>query len=129
MNRFGEQALRAFSEYAPERLAAIGDPEAFFSQLGLDAEAAWVELWPTMVAAGPNTNGDSALEIGRIRQAQLAADEVIFADWCMPVDVADQDDTEPWPLGAALDEASREARSEVGDPLPQELDVVWSPTR
>ena len=81
-----------------------------------------------MVDAGPNPGGDSALEIGRIRQAQLAADEIILNDWCLPGEAVDHDDSEPWAIGTALDDASREARGDAGVPLPQDLDVVWPTT-
>ena len=126
MNRFGRQAMNTYNAYAPDRVAEMDDPQAYFTQLGVEAEDAWAALWPTMVAKVDNPNGDTAIEVGKIKAAQQAAEEMIMADWCVPSGVPlDVDDSGPDVVGAALDEALREVRAELGETLPQDEEWYW----
>lgn len=131
MNRFARQAQIAYNEYAPERVDQLDDPVAFFTQLGRDAEEAWANLWPTMLPprSNPDGDGDTAVEVGRVRAAQQAAEEIIIAEWCVPVDVeVDVDDSQPYALGLEMEADAREVRAELGDPLPQDEDLRWPST-
>lgn len=128
MNRFGRQAMNTYNEYAPERVDEMDDPEAYFTQLGVDAEEAWAALWPTLVAKVDNPNGDYSTEVGKYRAAQQAAEEIIMAEWCVPSDVPlDVDDSGPDVLGAELDQVMREVRAELGETRAVDKDWYWPP--
>jgi hypothetical protein len=55
MNMWGELAMRHWREHLPERFAALEDPVTFFTQLGEEADARYLEVRDA-VLAGRNPN-------------------------------------------------------------------------
>ena len=83
LNRFGRQAMAAWQELAPTALAQVENPEAFFEEVGIQAEQAWIDL--TLQLAGTDTPGEAYFEkVGRIEAAKMQARELVNRDWCRP---------------------------------------------
>jgi len=76
--------MAAWQELAPTALARMENPEAFFEEVGIQAEQAWIDL--TLQLAGTDTPGEAYFEkVGRIEAAKMQARELVNRDWCTPL--------------------------------------------
>jgi hypothetical protein len=79
MNRYGQMALEHWSRWLPQRVAGIGDPESFFSTLGLDVARQIEELADRL--AGLDRPGETYLQkLGRLREARMSAESDILRE-------------------------------------------------
>lgn len=100
MNRFGTQAMEAWKTLAPSQFAQIPDPSSHFSQLGVQAEQEWTQLWPQLVGSDEPGEGFFS-KAGRIEAAKLRAEEIIRDQWLTPpseVQDLDEEAEAPDPL-------------------------------
>lgn len=105
MNRYGRMAMEHWREAAPNRFAAIPDPEAFFSTLGLEVESRVQALQSQL--AGPDPVGEEYLaKVGRLNAARSQAEEAALAElvWIEP------EDEEDGPSSSVVDEFHRAIR-------------------
>ena len=79
MNRYGRQAMQHWTQVDPERVAAIANPEAFFTQLGeevmqqIDVRARALEE--------QDPSGESYLEkVGRLNMARFTAEGEVLRE-------------------------------------------------
>lgn len=78
MNKYGMRAREHWSRYAPTRLAALPNPEAFFADLGSQAEAEVSDL--AAILAGTDPMGETYLQkVARLATARRTAEEVVMA--------------------------------------------------
>jgi hypothetical protein len=90
MNRYGAQAMRHWQQTDPSRYAAIPDKEAFFTQLGEQAEQEIETL--AAAIAGPDRPGESYLEkLGRLNMARFSAESDLLREMVL---IRDPDDPE-----------------------------------
>lgn len=83
MNTYGKFAQDTWKMLAPSQYALIPDPEAWFTDLGKQAETAVVDLM--MQLEGPDIKGETYLEkVGRINAAKRQAEEIIRAEMLTP---------------------------------------------
>ena len=83
MNTYGKFAQDTWKMLAPGQYALIPDPEAWFSDLGTEAETAVVNLM--MQLEGPDIKGETYLEkVGRLNAAKRQAEEIIRAEMLTP---------------------------------------------
>ncbi len=79
MNRYGRQAMQHWTQVDPERVAALANPEVFFTQLGeevmqqIDSRARALE--------GHDLPGESYLEkVGRLNMARFTAEGEVLRE-------------------------------------------------
>jgi hypothetical protein len=95
MNKYGSLAMSHWEQHQPDRYQAIPDKQAFFTQLGEQAEQEIQQLEDTL--AGPDRPGESYLEkVGRLNMARLAAEEQILSELILLPSSQDPDE-EPSP--------------------------------
>lgn len=90
MNRYGQLARKHWQDTAPERYAALPDPEEFFSTMGDEVESRVQELATAL--AGLDPTGEGYLEkVGRLNMARLQAEEAALAElvWLVPSEGGD----------------------------------------
>ena len=77
MNQYGEMARRHWARWLPGRFAAIEDPEAFFTDLGDEAEQRITALaWEL---AGDDPPGEGYLaKAGRLGEARHRAEQIVL---------------------------------------------------
>lgn len=79
MNQYGQMAMRHWQTNAPERFAAIADPDAFFTDLGEQAEEQISDLQTQL--AGPDPSNEEYLaKVGRLTAAKSQAEEAVLSD-------------------------------------------------
>ncbi|GAA1532679.1 hypothetical protein [Brevibacterium picturae] len=87
MNHYGRRALEHWRHHAPDRLAAIEDPERFFTDLGEQITAQIVELTtqmeagdfsPLAMADSSRENGTYLQKVARRMTARRIAEEVVM---------------------------------------------------
>ena len=84
MNQYGTRARRYWQEYRPASYAAIEDPEAFFTDLGSQAEAQAEEMM--LELAGDDPAGETYLQkVARVARAQQRR-EIVMAGIEQPPD-------------------------------------------
>ena len=79
MNRYGRQAMQHWTQVDPERVAAIADPEAFFTQLG---EEVMHEIQTrTRALEGHDAPSESYLEkVARLNTARFTAEGEVLRE-------------------------------------------------
>lgn len=78
MNQYGTIAQRHWRTYAPTRVAALPDPTAFFTELGLQVQAQVSDLAARM--AGTDSSAETYWEkVARLQTARRTAEEVVMA--------------------------------------------------
>lgn len=93
MNTYGKFAQDTWKMLAPSQYALIPDPEAWFTDLGNQAETAVVDLM--MQLEGPDIKGETYLEkVGRINAAKRQAEEIIRAEMLTPDAESQEEDPE-----------------------------------
>lgn len=93
MNRYGHQAMKHWQEFDPSRYAEIGDPEAFFTQLGEEVQAEIIQR--SMVLAGPDRPGESYLQkVGRLNMARFTAESEVLRELVLIPDPEDEEEQE-----------------------------------
>ena len=77
MNQYGEMARRHWARWLPNRLTAIGNPEAFFTVLGNQAGQRITALaWEL---AGDDPPGEPYLaKAGRLGEARHRAEQIVL---------------------------------------------------
>lgn len=95
MNQYGRRAQQHWQEFRPGHIAAIDDPEAFFTELGADVRDEVRTRWTAERLSTPAVVGESYLErAGRLQQLRHEAEaEVLHELVLLPaeddVDLAD----------------------------------------
>jgi hypothetical protein len=96
MNRYGAMAERHWRRWLPSRVAAMTDPEGFFSRLGREVEAQIEELAAEL--AGDDPPGEGYLEkLGRLNMARLRAEEVVLRERVLLPPESGLEDQDPAP--------------------------------
>jgi hypothetical protein len=87
MNRYGRLAMEHWTRFVPRRVAALTDPEAFFTMLGAQVQAQVNELAPALstepasrLATRGAARDDYLQRLGGLRMARLQAEEVVMRD-------------------------------------------------
>lgn len=79
MNEFGRYAENAWRLMAPDRYAALTDPNHFFSMMGKEAESRMRMVWEQL--QGPDPVGETYLEkVGRLNATRMQAEEIVRED-------------------------------------------------
>ncbi len=79
MNRYGQQARAHCEKWLPATMAAIGDPETYFSMLGL-AVADEIDQLAQELAATEPASTDYLENLGRLQMARFTAEEVVLRE-------------------------------------------------
>lgn len=79
MNQYGEMARRHWARWLPDRYAAIGNPETFFTGLGEEAAERITALaWEL---AGDDIPGEGYLaKAGRLGEARHRAEQIVLGE-------------------------------------------------
>jgi hypothetical protein len=96
MNRYGRQAMRHWTQFDPKRVAAIADPEAFFTALGEEVMQEIETLARTL--EGQDSPGETYLEkVARLNTARFTAEGEVLREMVL-IASPDQEgeDEEPW---------------------------------
>ena len=103
MNKYGSLAMSHWEKHQPDRYQAIPDKQAFFTQLGEQAEQEIQQLEDAL--AGPDRPGETYLEkVGRLNMARLAAEEQVLAELILlPRSQDSSDEPGPEQKGLAQD--------------------------
>jgi len=96
MNKYGRMAQAHWNQWLPERVAAMTDPQTFFSMLGEEVQRQIHEL--SAAIAGADKPGEQYLEkLGRLRTAQMTAEsEILRAEVLLAPD-SEQEPEPKWP--------------------------------
>ena len=85
MSSYARQARHNWETLAPTALSQMEDPDAFFQELGEQAETMVGELTPKI--AGPDPAGETYLEkVGRLNAAKAQAEEVVRLELLTPTE-------------------------------------------
>ena len=95
MNQYAAMAERHWRRWLPSRVAAMNDPDSFFSELGQEVAERIEEL--TDELAGDDPPGETYLDkVGRLNMARLRAEEMVLADTVLlPPEPGLEEDAEP----------------------------------
>lgn len=82
MNPWGRRAMEHWQTHLPERYAALDDPVAYFTRLGEDAAARYLEIRDGMLEGlNPNDGSiDWASFQQRVAQADQTAREIVGSE-------------------------------------------------
>jgi hypothetical protein len=95
MNRYGRQAMRHWTQFDPERVAAIANPEAFFTTLGEEVMQEIETLARTL--EGQDSPGESYLEkVARLNTARFTAEGEVLREMVLIPSPSEDEDEEPW---------------------------------
>ncbi|MFH0246014.1 hypothetical protein ACGRHY_27190 [Streptomyces sp. HK10] len=95
MNQYGRRAQQHWQEFRPGRIAEIDDPEAFFTELGIDVQDEVRSRWAAERVTAPAVAGESYLErAGRLQQLRHEAEAQVLRELVLlpaedDVDLAD----------------------------------------
>ncbi len=94
MNQYGEMARRHWARWLPGRFAAIDDKEAFFTDLGDQAEQKITTLgWEL---AGDDIPGEGYLaKVGRLGEARHRAEQIVLTEMIVLPPEPEADETSP----------------------------------
>jgi hypothetical protein len=83
VNQYGEMARRHWARWLPDRYAAIGNPETFFTGLGEEAAQRITALaWEL---AGDDLPGEGYLaKAGRLGEARHRAEQIVLTEMILP---------------------------------------------
>ncbi|MGH3440874.1 MAG: hypothetical protein ACRDUY_02295 [Nitriliruptorales bacterium] len=137
MNGYGRMAMRHWEEHAPSRVAAMGDREGFFTDLGVQVEAQVVEL--TQRLEGTPTDGESyAQAVDGLTNARMRAEEIVLAElvWVETPELALSEAREEWeatrpPDSALASWAERVQDAPETEPATEEIEELarqWAVT-
>ncbi|MBP2376487.1 hypothetical protein JOF46_004476 [Paeniglutamicibacter psychrophenolicus] len=106
MNTYGKFAQNAWKTLAPSQYELIVDPEAWFTNLGEEAENSVDSL--QVQIAGPDSPGETYLEkVGRLTGAKMQAEEIVRAEMLTPqpedLEEEPDEDEEPSTMGVYLE--------------------------
>ena len=116
MNEFGRYAENAWRLMAPDRYAALTDPNHFFSMMGKEAESRMRMVWEQL--QGPDPVGETYLEkVGRLNMARLQAEETVLAEYLTPPEPNqdDEDDLDSDPALQLMMQWHREDQRELNE--------------
>lgn len=100
MNKYGRQAMSHWERTDPDRYQAIPNKDAFFTELGEQAELRIQDLADSL--AGPDRPGETYLQkVGRLNMARLAAEEQVLAEMVLIAEPrsSEDEDLEEGPSG------------------------------
>lgn len=81
MNQYGRRAQRHWQEFRPGHIAEIDDPEAFFTELGVDVQNEVRVRWTAERLSAPAVPGESYLErAGRLQQLRHEAESEVLRE-------------------------------------------------
>lgn len=82
MNMWGQRAMEHWREHLPERFAALEDPATFFTQLGEEAAARYLEVRDAALAGRNPNDGTTSWAEFRVltAQADQQARELVEAE-------------------------------------------------
>ncbi len=94
MNQYAAMAERHWRRWLPSRVAAMDDPDSFFSDLGEEVAERIEEL--TDELAGDDPPNETYLDkVGRLNMARLRAEELVLAEMVLlPQEPGLEDDNE-----------------------------------
>ena len=94
MNQYAEMARRHWARWLPDRYAAIGNPEEFFTSLGNQAEEKITALaWDL---AGDDPPGEEYLaKAGRLGEARHRAEQIVLDEMILLPPESDVGETGP----------------------------------
>lgn len=79
MNRYGVLAMRHWEQHAPSRVRVMTDRVGFFTDLGVQVQAAVVDLAQSLATSAPTQ--ETYLEtLGRLRMARMQAEEIVLRE-------------------------------------------------
>jgi hypothetical protein len=94
LNKYAKLAMHHWATTDPARYATIENPQAFFRELGEQAEAQIQELAARL--AGPDQPGEEYLQkVGRLNMARLQAEEAVLSDLIWIAEPAAAETTTP----------------------------------
>jgi hypothetical protein len=77
VNQYGEMARRHWARWLPDRFAAIGNPQTFFTDLGEEAEQK-IEALAWELAGDDPPGEDYLAKAGRLGEARHRAEQIIL---------------------------------------------------
>ncbi|MGZ2361515.1 hypothetical protein LRE75_33360 [Streptomyces sp. 372A] len=95
VNQYGRRAQQHWQKFRPGRIAEIDDPEAFFTELGIDVQDEVRIRWTGERLSAPGVAGESFLErAGRLQQLRHDAEREVLRELLLlpaedDVDLAD----------------------------------------
>ncbi|MEV4871500.1 hypothetical protein [Streptomyces syringium] len=95
MNQYGRRAQQHWQEFRPGRIAEIDDPEAFFTELGIDVQNEVRRRWTAERLTGSAVVGESYPQrAGRLQQTRYEAEAEVLRELVLlpaedDVDLAD----------------------------------------
>lgn len=93
MNHYGRRAMDHMAHHAPDRLAAMTDPTAYFEELGELIAEQVLDLESSLASSAPEheTYHD---RVGRLNMGRLRAEEAVFAELVWPSLLDDEESAE-----------------------------------
>lgn len=128
MNTYGKFAQNAWKTLAPSQYESIVDPDAWFTNLGEEAENSVDSL--QVQIAGHDSPGETYLEkVGRLTAAKMQAEEIVRAEMLTPqpedLEEEPDEDEEPSTMGVYLEymkEVNRLHRETLEDLQQEEME-------
>lgn len=106
MNIYGRRAMKHWSRWAPNRMAAMEDPIWYFTQLGELVQAQVGDL--ARLLAGPDRRRETySQKVARLRTATRQAEEVVMAQlaWDVAPELTLTEAREEWEQTRPMDES------------------------
>jgi hypothetical protein len=123
VNHYGLLAWEHMARYLPERFAQIPDPATYFTELG-EQIAEEIEETQTALAGSSTPGEDYFATLGRMRMAQLMAEEKVLSERAFLTPTEDPDDGPRDETGAFIGPSTATGSWtplwDGGDPDPQE---------
>jgi hypothetical protein len=104
-NPYGVLAWEHMARYLPDRFTQIPDPAAYFADLG-EQIAAEIEETQAALAGSSTPEEDYFAKVGRMRMAQLMAEEKVLAEQVFLTPTQDPDDSPRDETGAFIGPAT-----------------------
>lgn len=95
MNRYGNQLLKQWEIASPQFVSSLEDPQAHFTQMGVQVEQEIQELLPSLEGNDP-PNEDYLVKVGRLQAARREAEEIVLEQYRPPSDSPGPDEPENW---------------------------------
>lgn len=104
-NRYGLLAWEHMARYLPDRFAQVPDPATYFTDLG-ELIATEIEETQAALAGSSTPEEDYFARLGRMRMAQLMAEEKVLAELAFLTPTQDPDDSPRDETGAFIGPAT-----------------------
>lgn len=105
MNGYARTAMRHWRQFAPRRVAAMGDPIGFFTDLGEQVQSQVTDLARLLAGADPARETYSQ-KVARLQTARRIAEEVVMTRmvWVQAPELPLSEAREEWDQTRASDE-------------------------